>query len=297
MNVRLKHFCVAAGLAAFCVPAFTATAQQSSAAPLFAETSFDANSLSLQEPTPPATRSVDDGWRVDLTLWAWLVGVDGKVGARGQSADVGASFLDIIDATDSAFAIDGRIEVGKGRWGAFVDARYLTLGVDNQSGPAGNGSVDVTYDEIIVDFGLMYRIGEWEPTGQAAQNRQNTSLDLYAGGRYTRVELELDPANFSRVSRDKDWLDPIVGARLTLPLSRHWHTSINGDIGGFGVSSDITYSATAMFGYDFRLFKTDATVFLGYRAIGWDYSDGSGSNEFIFDVVEHGPILGFALSL
>ena len=38
-----------------------------------------------------------------------------------------------------------------------------------------------------------------------------------------------------------------------------------------------------------------ATVYGGYRAIGWDFSEGSPGSEFRWEVIEHGPILGFSL--
>ena len=52
---------------------------------------------------------------------------------------------------------------------------------------------------------------------------------------------------------------------------------------------------TAVIGYDFLLFDNPASVYLVYRAIGWDFTEGSGSERFTWDVVMHGPILGFSL--
>ena len=57
-------------------------------------------------------------------------------------------------------------------------------------------------------------------------------------------------------------------------------------IGGFGINSDLTWQAQGMLGYEFNeLFSMG----LGYRALGTDYSkDG-----FLYDIVSHGPVLGF----
>mgnify|MGYP000367028859 CR=1 FL=1 len=54
-------------------------------------------------------------------------------------------------------------------------------------------------------------------------------------------------------------------------------------------------SVTAVVGYDFRLFHHPASVILGYRAIAWDYTDGSGTSEFTGDVAQHGVMLGFGM--
>jgi opacity protein-like surface antigen len=59
-----------------------------------------------------------------------------------------------------------------------------------------------------------------------------------------------------------------------------------GDIGGFDVSSELTWQAMAGFGY--RVMDNGA-ILLGYRGIGTDYTDGG----FTYDVVAHGPVIGF----
>ena len=237
----------------------------------------------------------DGPWRFEFNSWIWLMGVEGDVGVRGVTADVSADFGDIIDASDSVVAFSGHLEVGYGPFAGFVDGLYADLGADDQSGPAGMAQVDVEFQQTIVDFGLMYRLGTWEPSGDAALNRHDTTLDLYAGARYNGLEIEVRPANLPDRSSDKDWFDPIIGAKAVLPIARDWHVRLNGDVGGFGVASDLTWSATAVIGYDFLVFNHPATVLGGYRAIGWDYSDGSGTSEFTWDIIQHGPILGFSL--
>ncbi|MBN8644309.1 MAG: hypothetical protein J0L61_03600 [Planctomycetes bacterium] len=243
----------------------------------------------------PSTQESSSDWRFEFTTWIWLVGMTGDVGVRGRAADVDANFGDILEASDSIFAFSGRLEVGKGRWGAFVDGMYSDLGAEDQSGPVGFTDIDVTMETILIDFGATYRLGEWKPTGNAAGNSRPTSLDLYAGARYTDLDVELDPRVLATRSKSVSWFDPIVGAKLVLPLSEGWHFALNGDVGGFGAGSDFTWSATGVFGYDFHIGQSRACVFAGYRAIGQDYSEGSGNEEFTWDVVQHGPLIGLSL--
>ena len=252
--------------------------------------SFKLNFGALQEDSTEA-----NGWRVNFNTWVWLAGVDGTVGARGLTTDVSANFGDILDASDSLIAFAGRLEIAKDRWGGFIDGIYMNLGVDDVSGPLGFADIDITYEMILIDFGATYRIGEWTPNGEAARNARDTTLDLYAGGRYMQLDLELDPAHLAARSRSRDWLDPIVGAKLVFPINEKWHIAANGDVGGFGVESDITWSATGVLGYEFSLFDHPATAYFGYRAIAHDFTEGSGSERFTWDVVQHGPILGFSL--
>ncbi|MEE8093302.1 MAG: hypothetical protein V3T47_03610 [Gammaproteobacteria bacterium] len=239
--------------------------------------------------------ALQDDWRVNFNTWIWLAGVEGEVGARGLTTDVSANFGDVLDASDSILAFSSRLEIAKGRWGGFIDGMYMNLGVDDVSGPLGFADIDITFEMFLIDFGATYRIGEWSPSGEAAGNSRDITLDLYAGGRYTSLDLELDPALVAARSRDLDWLDPIVGGKLVLPMNEKWHIAANGDVGGFGVESDFTWSATGVLGVDFSLFDHPATAYFGYRAIGWDFTEGSGSDLFTWDLIMHGPILGFSL--
>lgn len=242
-----------------------------------------------ESPTPEPSH-----WRADFLARIWLMGVHGDVGARGQSADIDASFLDVVDESDSLFAVSGRLELGYQRITAFVDSFYADIGVDNASGPAGEANIDVDLQQTIVDFGLMYRLLEREPTGNGAGNPRPVSFDAYAGGRYSGVEMTLDSAAGGSRSRDKSWVDPIVGGKLVVPVSPRWRLELNADVGGFGAASDFTWSATGVLAYDFHVGKLPASVSAGYRAVGWDYTDDD-ENEFKYDIIAHGLVLGFAL--
>lgn len=245
---------------------------------------------------PDATMLPDASpWRFEFDAWLWLMGVDGDMGVRGQTIDVSASISDIIDASDSLFALSGRLELGYGRVAGFVDGFWVDVGIDDATGPQGQARADISVNQTIVDFGLMYRIGDWKPSGAAAKNDRNLTLDLYAGARYSNLDVEFDFAAGPNLGDDRNWVDPIVGAKVVVPLAEHWHIATNGDIGGFGAASDLTWSATALVGFDFRLFDHPASVMLGYRAIGWDYTEGSGNTEFTWDVIEHGIMLGFGM--
>ncbi len=245
-------------------------------------------------PTAESSPAITDSkspLRLEFNTWIWLTAIEGTIGTRGRTADVDASFSDILDASDSILAFSGRIELWYGRFGGYFDALYQDLGVDDVSGPRGQADVDVEFTQTIIDFGLMYRVGDWEASGEAAKNSRNLTLDLYAGGRYTDVEVELIPRNVNSRSTEEEWLDPVVGAKLVVPLAERWHLAINGDIGGFGVESDLAWSATGVVGYNFHVFDVPSSVLLGYRAIGWDYSDG----DFTWDLVQHGLLLGFSM--
>ena len=236
-----------------------------------------------------------DSWRIGFAATAWMMGMDGDIGARGRTVNVSESFIDVIKESDSIFAISGRVELWHGKLGGYVDGMYAAIGLDDVSGPFGFAEVDVDIDQTILDFGVMYRIGEWEASGEAAKNDYKLSLDLTGGGRYSSLDVTLSPAFTAELKQDQDWVDPVVGVRFIAPLSEHWHVSIAGDVGGFGVASEFVWSVTGLVGYDFHIGKYPSSVVVGYRAMGWDYSNGSGADEFTWDVIESGAILGFVM--
>ena len=63
--------------------------------------------------------------------------------------------------------------------------------------------------------------------------------------------------------------------------------SLRGDIGGFGVGSQLTWDVTASVGY--RMSDT-ATLLFGYRHLDVDYQDG----RFKIDGQFSGPYLGLS---
>ncbi|MCC6678534.1 MAG: hypothetical protein IT436_15475 [Phycisphaerales bacterium] len=283
-STRILRGAIAAGAL---LPAAPAALGQRSAA---------GSALAPLSDEPAGVTAAKQEWRAEIHAWAWLMSIDGDVGARGLQVNVSESFVDIVDESDSLFALSGRLEFGYGRFGAYADGLYADITVKDQTGPLGLADIELDIEQTIVDFGLMYRLVDQQRSGGAANNPRNLTFDLYGGGRYAGLDVNLKPAALPNRSDSEDWLDPIVGGKVVVPLAEHWHMAVNGDVGGFGVASDFTWSATAVIGYDFHIFDLPASVLAGYRAIGWDYSNGSGPDEFTWDVIEHGVIIGFSLA-
>jgi hypothetical protein len=91
--------------------------------------------------------------------------------------------------------------------------------------------------------------------------------------------------------QDKTWVDPIVGAKFHYAFAERWglHGYGYGDVGGFGVSSDLTYQLMGTISYSFN---KHVMLQAGYRAFGVDFEDGS----FQFDATLHGPIVALTFS-
>ncbi|MGE3967373.1 MAG: hypothetical protein AB7F08_03980 [Dongiaceae bacterium] len=248
-------------------------------------------SESARAEDPPA-----EGWRFTIAPYLWATTLEGDVTVRGRKASVDESFIDILQATDSIIGIEGRGEAWNDNWGFYVDGIYNRLDVENDERPLV--SFEIVTELSILEAGMLYRIGTW-PLASGWSGRPpdgpTLELDAYAGARYTSLEIEnkLTVGNtIFKADGDRDWVDPILGARAILDLDRRWQMMLGGDIGGFGAGANFTWSALGLVGYRYSLFGIDMTSVAGYKALYQDYDHGSGSDRFEWDMTLHGPIIG-----
>ncbi len=236
-------------------------------------------------------------WEFQVAPYMWFISTSGDVTVKGQKSDLDLSFDDIWDELNIAamLAFDAR----NGRWGFYGDIIYANLGDSDVEGPLGFVKIDPTIKLAWLTAGGFYRLGSWGLSEAAAKKAPTVTMDVFAGARYTYLDIELDFKNVPQptASGDKHWVDPLVGSRVILDLTQRWAVSLDGSIGGFGVGSDFAWDAAGLIGYRFPLFskENNAALFGGYRARYQDYTDGSGDDEFKWDVTLHGPILGMSI--
>ncbi len=226
---------------------------------------------------PPAPSS-DTGWSGSVTPYVWFAGIDGDATVRGHSDSGAASFGDIFD--DMKFALMTTAEVRNGRIGVLVDLLYLDLeqGVSTPRDIAfdgGSGTVRMTG----LGIAAMYRFIE-DARGV---------LDAGAGIRpwWVDTRLRLNPGRAAGRSfnTSSQWADPVIALRGQLRLSGPLSVSAYGDIGGFGVGSDLTWQVTATVDW-----QPNEWLMLraGWRHLAFDFKNGPAS----LDLAVSGPIIG-----
>ena len=215
-------------------------------------------------------------WEFNLApMYLWAVSIDGDQTVEGTKVDLDISFSEIFDDLNGAltFHFEG---LHKQRWGFFSDLNYIVLEMDD-------GPVDIDFTQILFELAGFYRFTD----GAHA-------IDGFGGLRYSSMEVDLDlPSPLPNVDKGKDWVDPYLGLRWQWRFAEKWGTDLRGDIGGFGIGSDITWNLVGM--VKFKPWK-HVGLFGGYRALYQDYSTGSGSNKFEFDATMHGPVLGLDIT-
>lgn len=227
-------------------------------------------------------------WKFSVAPYVWFISMDGNVTVKGFESDVDLGFSDIWDELNLAAMVfyDAR----KGKLGFYGNTVYANLGNKTK---VGGVRIDPDVNVLWQGLGGFYRLGTWDLADAPGKKPPTVTVDTYFGGRYTYLDITLDIKGFQNRDGDKSWVEPVLGIRTLWELPKRWTFSLTGDIGGVAFGSDFAWSAFGLIGFRFGLFGEDnARVFAGYRALSQDYTDGSGSDKFQWDVTLYGPVLG-----
>ena len=245
-------------------------------------------SLSTTQANANTTGS-DEDFQFNITPYAWLTGMNGTVGVRGAQATVDKSFADLSQSLNIAAMVHADV-LYRGTVGILGEFNYSQLG-GQASGK--RVSLDAKSSLILSDVAAYYRLG----TASLGKNGGiPINFDLLAGARIWSLGLSLNtdgPLAGRSVNKQKSWVDPIVGARTSIRFNDKWNLDLRGGVGGFGISSALTWDAGALLGYTFW---EHGTLLLGYRAVSVNHDEGSGKSYFKFNTTLHGPIIGVAFT-
>ena len=227
------------------------------------------------------------GWTVSIAPYVWATSLTGDTSVRGVDADVDLPFSDIVD--NLAFGGMLGVDVRKGRLGVIFDG---VLARQESESDLRRVELDVTVDSSWLGLAPYYRAVDWTFRQSASGKPMRFVVEPLAGIRYTRFRVETDGTgprgNGRQVDRTENWVDPLVGSRFAVDLADQWQVFGEGDIGGFGVGSDLAWNVQAFLGYETTILGRPTTFAAGYRALGQDYE----KNDFEWDVITHGPVLG-----
>ncbi len=250
---------------------------------------------------------------LSFTGYAWLTSFNGTAGVRGVEADVDESFIDILNNSDSIFGLMGSLDLDVNRFVFQFNGAYTRAEFDQSRGVARSGPLDssasvratinTTVESAWLEFFAGYRLLEM-PLGE--QKTAGLQVDAFAGFRYTTLDFDtsvtadaditlpggtdLSAGDRRDIGGDEGWFEPFIGVRAGLKITEHWRLSLRGDVGGFDVDhSAFAWQVLAAAGYEWRMDGWRLGLFGGYRALGQDFE----KNGVVWDVVTHGPIMGF----
>jgi len=215
----------------------------------------------------------DGDWEVRVAPYVLAPTMDGEIIVRGVDAEAAVGPAGIFGNLN--FGFQGYFEAHNDKWGVGLDVIYMNLDATDDEGLA----------EIDVNQGAYTAV---------AFVRATPTLEVYAGARMNDLGGDLDfqgPLDRETVAKDETWVDPLVGARFTAPISDNWNFQVSADVGGFGLGSDIAVHVWPMVGYEL---SGSAQLTFGYRVLYMDYDSGTGSERFAYDMLTTGPVIGAA---
>ncbi|MDH3731916.1 MAG: hypothetical protein OEU54_00220 [Gemmatimonadota bacterium] len=203
-------------------------------------------------------------WTFRVSPYVWANGMSGNLRVNdGPLVPVDGSVSDFDFAPMFVFSGSGP------RWGFMSDLAF-TPGTIR----AGDSALDI--DNFI-----------WTAVVTFDVNASPTSdVRVGLGARlFTTDAMIVGPVGGGEEG-SRTWVDPIASLQGTVGDRVYFNGY--GDIGGFGIASDLTYQLYGAIGYQFT---TVTSAELGYRVISHDYKDGT---TFAYDIRQHGFLLGIS---
>lgn len=210
------------------------------------------------------------GWKFELTPYAWLAGLSGDLTVQGHKVEFDKSFSDLVKGVEIAGGLLGVVQYN--RFLVWGQTDYFALSTDqldvDDQPKGGKLSTKLFLNELAAGYQFN---GFYE--GQ--------TFDTLIGFRALRFETDLEVyrTGASRHST-KDLIDPIFVFRPSFPL---FPSKIKGlrfnptlAIGGGG-NADLVYELQPQIQYDIN---QNVSVRLGYRTVGYKFKgDNNSDNE------------------
>ncbi len=245
---------------------------------LFAPGLFGQSVPQTASPTVPP-KPASEGWKFQTTPYLWGSGINGRLGIGDRTADMDASFGNVLSHLHFAF-----MNLFEANWNnkfvVLTDLVYTDLrGTRATPGPLFS-SVDPN-----VKLFLLTPVGAYRVVDHG-----RTSMDVVGGIQYWHLnaDLQFQPGLLpgTEVQRSRGWVDGIFGLRGKQQLSENWWVTGYGDLGGGG--SNFTYQIVGTAGVDIH--KHFALVF-GYRYLNVNYN----KDNFLWDTTMKGPVFGLSI--
>jgi hypothetical protein len=189
-----------------------------------------------------AASAQDGDWTYRATIYAWLPAMSTSVETRFGTIEQDASGSSVLDALDMAFM--GSFSAQNGNWGVVGDLLYADLSQTTQTPLPLFDSASIGVKLTALSGYGLYRVSNDSPV----------QFDIGAGFRNFNIGVDtslsagLAPAQAQSV--DGSWTDPLLAARLMVPIDEKWFLMGFADFGGTG-ANDQTYQVYTGIGYNF----------------------------------------------
>jgi hypothetical protein len=194
-------------------------------------------------------------WRYKATFYGWFPGLSASVDTRFGTVDADVSAADALENLDMAFM--ATFGAQNGRWGFAADLLYTDISATQPTPFALYGDATVKQTLTALSGYVLYRVS------------QDPAFVLDLGGGFRTFDLDIDVslsdglAKAESESISRSWTDPVIAARMKVPVNDKWFIEGFADWGGTG-SGDETWQIYGGVGY--RI-SEDWSTQVGYRTM------------------------------
>ena len=215
----------------------------------------------------------NDAFVFEITPYLWAASIKGTTASGGEESppiNSDYSFFSL-DNLDGVFSTT--FSARKDQWGFLFDFLYVAF----EDTFFGTTPLQVTprLKGTIIELA-----GAYAPL-------PIDNLEVIAGLRRQDITVSLALLN-RKPEQSETWTDPFVGVIYTRPLNDKFHTGLRGDLGGFGIESDIAVNAQAMIRYQF---SSTFSVKVAYRYLKVKFDD----RDFLYDISLDGFQVGLGI--
>jgi hypothetical protein len=187
-------------------------------------------------PGPPPAPSASEDLKVDATAYVWFPGVHGNISAFDHDLGFKASPSDLL----SHFSFGGMGFVGVQYKNLIATSDFIGVSLkvtrtwELKPPPMPEISAELRLRNIIFTQKFGYRVID----------SQKVKVDGLAGFRFWHFGTTLIPTpspTGNNPYSSQNWVDPVLGARILVPLGPKLQTEIAGDAGGWGTGSELEY--------------------------------------------------------
>jgi len=232
---------------------------------------------------PGASTQTDSGWHLYWPTYLWAAGLKGTTRTLPQlpASKVDMSFADSLALiNDVEGALVTTVYAHHGRFLAMLDLSWTRVSPSETANVAGTTVIVDSHSESLAILSAI---------GYRFVDSPKLIVDGYLGVKVWSMDNSLSvyapPIIAAKVSKTESWVDGLIGGQVRANITDRIFANAIGFAGTGG--STFVGDLYAGVGYQFNK-KWDA--FAGYRVQYVNYENGS----FIYDITQHGPLLGVA---
>ena len=218
--------------------------------------------------------------KLNINLYVFAADVDGSVGKGNIKYDVDQPFKETVKELDESYM--AHVDLSKGKWGIYADRQIVKTSQDKQAmhlPVAVNTKLDQS------SYGAYYQA--YVSPELTAKKQPKLIVEPTIGVHRTEAKAALAVLNQS-AETGASWDEFFRGSRFKYNFNSPWNLASEVTFG-----AENTVSAQAYLGYRIPAFNRAVNVRAGYRYFEQDYK----SNNFHWEIRQHGPVIGINLPI